>query len=762
MFALFIQQMDLQPVKNLSLAGNIMRRLFISLFLVAAFSAHAQIQFVRNDSVPVTINFQTLLFPWAGGINFAQFSEIDLDQDGTLDLFVFDRTGNKITTYINNGTPNQVDYSLAPQYITKFPRLHDWALLRDYDCDGKVDIFTAYTGMAPGIAVWKNISTMANGLQFQLVAFPLETDITPNTTDTMAILWITNVDLPAIRDIDNDGDLDILVFDGSGVHVEFHRNYSKEMYGVCDSLAFQLESQCWGEFSENTLNANLTLNDTCPLPPIVHGNYTPNAMHNVHNGSCLECLNIDGDNDQDILVGDISNQYMSFGRNGGDSSFAKVDTVDTRYPNYDSTVTMSIWNCGFHLDVDNDGNKDLLVSPNAPNSSQNYKSVWYYHNTGTTSNVQSQFIRDNFLQDNMIETGEGAYPRFFDYDGDGDDDLFIGNYGYYNSPIYRSEIALYKNIGTTTTPSFKLQTDDFINLFATNSNIVCPVPAFGDLDADGDEDMLVGNATGTLTYYRKDPGPADNFIFVASIYMGIDVGNYSTPQIVDVDRDGKLDLLIGEQSGNVNYYRNTGTTTVPAFSLITPLFGNVIVNQIGFTTGYSVPFLWDNSGSYTLLVGCERGFLFRFDNIDGNLAGSFTLTDSLYVSSREGLRSAPWLGNLNSDTLPDLIIGNYSGGVSLFFGDLINGVNEFGVPSSEFNVYPNPTQNYFTLTNSLHQTDLPATFTILNMSGQIVMEKEIVSSEERIDVSGFSPGIYICSLQGKTGCISHRKLVIGK
>ena len=119
----------------------------------------------RVDSVRVYENSQQLLFPWSGGVNFAQFSEIDLNLDGIQDLFVFDRSGSKITTYINLGTANQVDYILAPQYVYCFPRLHDWVLLRDYNCDGKADIFT-YT--IAGFGIYKNTSSMAGGVSFQL------------------------------------------------------------------------------------------------------------------------------------------------------------------------------------------------------------------------------------------------------------------------------------------------------------------------------------------------------------------------------------------------------------------------------------------------------------------------------------------------------------------------------------------------------------------------------------------------------------------
>ncbi len=749
------------PLHNLTS----MKKILVAVFVFIASWAHAQIQFLRYDSVPVTVNNQSLLYPWAGGINFAQFSDIDLNMDGKMDLFVFDRTGNKITTYINNGTPNQSDYSLAPQYVKLFPPIHDWAILRDYNCDGKMDIFTSSGTSTAGISVWENISTVSGGLQFQLVAHPIQSNVTPNSCPTcLQTLFVTSVDIPAIRDVDHDGDLDVLTYDVTGVNMEFHRNMSMELYGVCDSLVFRLETGCWGEFAENTLNANITLGNVCGPPPR-HENDSANSSysthHGLHNGSCMECINTDGDNDEDLLIGDISFPRITYVRNGGDSAFAQVDLVDPFFPNYNDTLNMFLFNCGYHVDVDNDGVKDLLICPNAPNASENAKSVWYYHNIGSNDSCVFSFIKNTFLQDQMIEVGEGAYPRFFDYDNDGDQDLFIANYGYFSpAGTYPSKIALFKNIGTTNFPNYKLQTDDFANLFANATNITCPVPAFGDLDGDGDKDMIIGMANGKLDYYRKDPGPPDNFVLQASNYLGIDVGNYAAPQLVDVDRDGLLDLLIGDQSGNVNYYRNTGTSSVANFTLVTPLFGNVIVNYPGFTTGYSVPYLWDDAGHYVLLVGSERGWLNRYDSIDGNLSGTFVRTDSMYVSTVEGARIAPWLADINNDSIPDLIIGNYSGGVSLFMGSILSGIDENVVEQNFFNIYPNPAKNSFTLSNSLPQKDFPAQLTITNLEGQTVLKKTISTETEQINISECSPGVYVCALQTKSGAVSHRKLIV--
>ncbi|MBL0072970.1 MAG: hypothetical protein IPP34_14690, partial [Bacteroidetes bacterium] len=79
----------------------------------------------------MTVLGTTLKNPWVGGFNAPIFSEIDMNGDGRKDLFVFEKDGNRISTFINQGTPNTVDYVYAPEYAKKFPvSMHDWVLLK--------------------------------------------------------------------------------------------------------------------------------------------------------------------------------------------------------------------------------------------------------------------------------------------------------------------------------------------------------------------------------------------------------------------------------------------------------------------------------------------------------------------------------------------------------------------------------------------------------------------------------------------------------
>src|ERR1017187_8531358 len=89
----------------------------------------------------------SLLNPWCGGWLNPQFSRIDLNGDGRMDLFVFEPGinglsgfgDNRVLTFLNIGNGQ---YQYAPEYESYFPHLLDWALLVDYNHDGKPDIFS--------------------------------------------------------------------------------------------------------------------------------------------------------------------------------------------------------------------------------------------------------------------------------------------------------------------------------------------------------------------------------------------------------------------------------------------------------------------------------------------------------------------------------------------------------------------------------------------------------------------------------------------
>src|SRR5262249_37511587 len=112
--------------------------LFVSKFTFA--------QYYPNYDIPVYKNGRQLPLAWVGGLNAPQFSAADLNNDGIKDLVVFDRTGNRFLTFINNNIKDSVSYTYAPKYEFNFPPITDWALLLDFNHDNIPDLF-AHTNL---------------------------------------------------------------------------------------------------------------------------------------------------------------------------------------------------------------------------------------------------------------------------------------------------------------------------------------------------------------------------------------------------------------------------------------------------------------------------------------------------------------------------------------------------------------------------------------------------------------------------------------
>jgi len=709
-----------------------LKNILFSFLICCCSTAFSQMILNRDTTLSISENGIAFSSAFSGGINAGQFSEIDLNLDGTMDLVVFDKSGNKISPFINDNG----NYIYAPEYRSNFPQLHDWMLLADYNCDGKNDIYTYSSG---GMAIYENTSNTS--LSFSLVTALVLTDYGTNNLN----IYISPVDIPAIADIDYDGDLDILTFSILGGFVEYHKNMAMELTGSCDTVAFEFSESCWGLFYEG-LNSYILNCPNCQCPQITNPNLTNSKQ--IHAGSTLLAIDIDNDNDKDLVLGDVSYNNLNLLINGGDNQNAIMISVDSVFPqNNNNTIAanMHVYPATYYLDVTNDGIKDLIVTTNSQNNSENFESCWLYENAGQTNNPDFNFAQTNFLQNDMIDLGTSAFPTFYDYNNDSLLDLVIGNYGYHNAnndPT--SSLALFKNIGTKSIPKYELTDRDWQGISSINLNTVLNIPAlnlsptFGDLDGDGDQDMILGDADGKLHYFSNQ---GSNFTITAPNYSNIDIGYYAQPQLMDVNRDGLLDIIIGEQDGSVNYCPNSGNTSIAAFDTVIKNWGGIDVDTNYISTGFSSPKLIDSNGVYQLFVGSYSGEIYQFTNIDGNLNGKFTPINSTVNTIWDGGKCAFALADITNDNNPDMILGNLSGGISYFSSDTALVSSTQNLQQHSLLIYPNPTSNKLTI-----ESNVTGIVTLKNLLGKTVYTTKKTTKSISINTSKFAKGIYILQL----------------
>jgi len=632
-----------------------MRLLATFLFITISHCSFGQF-FNRFDSVPVSEENGALQFPWAGGLNHPQFSNIDFDMDGTNDLLVFDKSGNKLICLRMNESN---EYEIAPQYREMFicddntgnERLHDWVLLRDFNDDGKADVFSYSNG---GFAVYRNDGT-ADTLIFTLMSPKLESDYGNGPIN----IYVSPTDLPAIMDVDGDKDMDIVTFSLFGTAAEYHQNQSMELYGTPDSLVMVRATPCWGNFEEDPSSVAVDLDVTCK-----GGGYLPtqedleavSSGSGPHSGFTMLGLDIEGDGDQDLVVSNVSFNTMNLLTNDGNPTTAHMGEQDLTFPaNFSNTDAIDIYTfpVAFLADVNNDGKEDLVASAYQENNGNNYQSGYLYTNSAS-SGYDFTFQKNNFLQDDMIDLGTSAYPVLFDYDQDGLKDLLIGNRGYFQSTSnYSAQLAYYRNTGTATTPSFELQTRDLLNLSSMNLDNVAVT--FGDIDGDGDDDMLLGNAAGQIHYFENSAGAGNecSFALTELIYQGIDIsGQFATPCLYNVNDDDLLDLVIGEKNGNLNFYENTGTETDPVFTLTNTNWGEVNMRRNGLSDGYSAPFLYEYGNELQMIVGSESGDIDVYDGIAQVVNGPEELVGQIGEGTEftTGTETTPFVFELEKKT----------------------------------------------------------------------------------------------------------------
>lgn len=728
------------------------KRICCFVFILFAVSRCANAQWLqRNDNIPIKIDNYFISNGWAGGLNAPQFSNIDLNQDGIQDLFVFDRQANRVLTFLQTSDIQGQSYWYhAPQYQNAFPIMSNWALLRDFNCDGLPDIFTNFQS---GIVVYLNTTDLTGSLSFepfqngQMLLSSYDLGGGPFT----APIYSMSIDMLAIEDLDNDGDMDIISNTESSTGMYYYKSLQVEN-GNCGVADFICANRCFGKVSEAPESFSLFIGDqfNCSL------NVVDPRSANRHTGGTIAMIDLDGNGIKDIVLGDVTEYnmaaiYLADTPQGPDSAVAVAYNFPQGPP-----IDLYLFPAAYYVDVTNDGVSDLLAAPNAIFGVEDLQGVRMYVNQGTQTNPDWSFQSMSFLQNQMVDVGHGSHPVPYDVDADGDMDIVLSA-RYFDRQLLTNRSKLHLLLNDTTAEGqqiFRWSNFDWLNLSQQNwQNIYT---ALGDLDGDGDWDMVVGELNGNL-FKMVNTGNSISPVFgspqIISDVNGtvIDLGQSATPQLVDMNEDGLLDIVAGEKSGNVNYYKNIGSVQSPVWSLVTEtLAGAEATSYLGLD-GFSVPFvLKDNNDVWNLYLGNETGTINHYQFEPGTV-GLGTLVNESFLDIREGDRSSIGWADFTGDGTMDLVMGQSGGGMSLYTGDDVVIAVEEGV-SSSWSIYPNPGNESLNIETN---EGVESRLVVFNVMGQKLFEQTF-QGWLKVNSNEWNPGCYILQLQDDRGTTLNR------
>jgi hypothetical protein len=363
----------------------------------------------------------------------------------------------------------------------------------------------------------------------------------------------------------------------------------------------------------------------------------------------------------------------------------------------------------------------------------------------------------------MIEHGTASVPVLYDYDQDGLTDLFVGNFFRYKPVLDReSTVAYYKNTGTLNNPQFTFIDNNFLNLSQYNLGLRM-VPAFGDIDSDGDPDLFIGMENGTLAYFQNT-GIAGSPSFAAPVlnYQDaasntITVSSYASPQLFDLNKDGKLDLIIGKKNGEIAYYENTGTLTVPAFTLVNATLGGVDVSTT-IPDGYAAPHFVRMNDTTKLFIGNYDGDLYLFDDVDDHLntGSTFNLSSTRYSGINVEGYCTVTTSDLDDDGLMNVIIGQDLGGLFAYEEDPNSTANIDDIQiNGELILYPNPTKGILSMEANLAIRRVQ----IISLQGEILSDRNMNEHTWTLDLSAYSNGIYLIRTTMENGKIVMNRVI---
>ena len=560
--------------------------------------------------------------PFLGGLDVPRPQFVDIDGDGDLDLFL-QEYANTLWHFENTGTAK------AARYTWRTDRFHnldigEWYRFVDLNGDGLQDLVAE--SPISHIRHYRNTGTKV------APAFTLVGELEDATG---APMFMDRQNIPAIADLDCDGRLDMLVGRVEGVVDRYEAT-------APGADAFALIAERY-EGIEIIGRVGDGLSITLGMPSVRHG------------ANAIALQDFDGDGDQDLFWGDFFEPAVLLIENIGRTCSTPSFQVEPVTLPFAKDTRTSGYNAPAPVDIDGDGDMDFLlgVIGGAFNPITTLEDNFLFWERVARNAFELRTRR--FLDG--IDLGSDVTPAAADIDGDGDVDLIAGAKidARTNGP---GPLYVFRNVGTPAAPRFQAETPialgDAFNL----------APATGDLDDDGDVDLILGTWNKDLLYVRNE-GTAREPRWVVDESMTITPPrvSHAAPALADIDADGDLDLFIGQANGYVVFYRNSGSRTRPRFTLVSDKFDDIKAGR------RSTPAVVDVNGDglLDLVLGHEdAGAPVVYRNAGTRTTPRFVPHTPLAMTLPPS--SAPAFVDIDADGVLDLFAGTTSGGIRFYRG----------------------------------------------------------------------------------------------